>query len=171
MNLKKYIFLCVVIFLSVYEARGAAYQQEEFTAFLERFTTSAAFQYERVRFPLASSIVLLDDDGETEHAYPFTREKWALLDLEMLTPDQVEMEDGSVFVVRFLTDEPDRKEFEAGYQESEVILRVLFDRIDGAWYVTDGYFSWYGYDLPPADLEQTIAGIGEDNEIFQEAYP
>ncbi|MCD8079651.1 MAG: DUF4348 domain-containing protein [Bacteroides sp.] len=171
MDLKKYILLCLLAAFSVCSVRGQAVQPEDFTAFLDRFTTSAAFQYERVRFPLASSIVLLDDDGETEHTYPFTREKWALLDIEMLTPDHVEMEDGSVFVARYLTDEPDRKEFEAGYEESELILRVIFDRVEGEWYVTDGYFSWYGYDLPPAELAQTIAGIVEDNEIFEEAYP
>ena len=53
---------------------------EDFKFFLDKFTSSAAFQYTRIKFPLKTPITLLADDGETEKTFPFTREKWPLLD-------------------------------------------------------------------------------------------
>ena len=53
---------------------------EEFKAFLDKFTSSATFQYTRIKFPLKTPITLLADDGETEKTFPFTKEKWPLLD-------------------------------------------------------------------------------------------
>ena len=49
--------------------------EEDFKTFLQKFTSSASFQYSRVKFPLKSPITLLKDDGETEQTFPFTREK------------------------------------------------------------------------------------------------
>ena len=46
---------------------------EDFKSFLDKFTSSAAFQYTRIKFPLKTPITLLADDGETEKTFPFTR--------------------------------------------------------------------------------------------------
>ena len=53
---------------------------ENFKSFLDKFTSSAAFQYTRIKFPLKTPITLLADDGETEKKFPFTKGKWPLLD-------------------------------------------------------------------------------------------
>ena len=43
---------------------------------------------------------------------------------------------------------------EAGYEESEIDLRVEFEQAaDGKWYVVDCYTGWYGYDLPIGGIE------------------
>lgn len=47
---------------------------EDFKSFLDKFTSSAAFQYTRIKFPLKTPITLLADDGETEKTFPFTKE-------------------------------------------------------------------------------------------------
>ena len=57
---------------------------EEFKSFLDKFTSSAAFQYTRIKFPLKTPITLFEDDGETEKTFPFTKEKWPLLDSETM---------------------------------------------------------------------------------------
>ena len=57
---------------------------EDFKSFLDKFTSSAAFQYTRIKFPLKTPITLLADDGETEKTFPFTKEKWPLLDSETM---------------------------------------------------------------------------------------
>ena len=67
--------------------------------------------------------------------------------------------------------EETHKEFEAGYEESEVDLRVIFDLIDGKWYVTDCYTGWYGYDLPIDDLNETVKQVKEENDTFKELHP
>jgi hypothetical protein len=61
---------------------------EDFKSFLDKFTSSAAFQYTRIKFPLKTPITLLADDGETEKTFPFTREKWPLLDSETMKEEQ-----------------------------------------------------------------------------------
>ncbi len=146
-------------------------EREEFGAFVKKFTSSAAFQYTRVKFPLKTPIVLLAED-ETEKSFPFTREKWPLLDGEMLKAERFTQEDGAVYVSRFTLDEPERKVFEAGYEESEPDLRVEFERqADGKWYVVDCYTGWYGFDLPAEELEQAVESVREENEAFKELHP
>ena len=44
-----------------------------FQSFLKKFTSSASFQYTRVKFPLKTPVTLLADDGETEKTFRFTR--------------------------------------------------------------------------------------------------
>ena len=62
--------------------------------------------------------------------------------------------------------------FEAGYEESEIDLRVEFELLpDGKWYVVDCYTGWYGYDLPIAELKQTIQHVQEENAAFKELHP
>ena len=100
---------------------------EDFKSFLDKFTSSAAFQYTRIKFPLKTPITLLADDGETEKTFPFTKEKWPLLDSETMKEERITQEEGGIYVSKFTLNEPKHKIFEAGYEESEVDLRVEFE--------------------------------------------
>ena len=136
----------------------AAQTGEDFKSFLDKFTSSAAFQYTRVKFP--------------EKTFPFTKEKWPLLDSETLKEERITQEEGGVYVSKFTLNEPAHKVFEAGYEESEIDLRVEFELLpDGKWYVVDCYTGWYGYDLPIAELKQTIQHVQEENAAFKELHP
>ncbi|GAE20794.1 hypothetical protein [Bacteroides pyogenes] len=153
-------------------SEAVAQAGEDFRTFLSKFTASAAFQYTRVKFPLRTPIILLLDDGETEKKFPFTKEKWPLLDAETLKEERVEQEEGGVYVSKFIVNEPKRKVFEAGYEESENDLRVEFELMaDGKWYVVDCYTGWYGHDLPVEELEATVREVKEENEAFKELHP
>ena len=162
----------------------AAQTREDFKSFLDKFTSSAAFQYTRVKFPLKTPVTLLADDGETEKTFPFTKEKWPLLDSETLKEERITQEEGGIYVSKFTLNEPAHKVFEAGYEESEIDLRVEFELLpDGKWYVVDStdmtlgrlasdcYTGWYGYDLPIAELKQTIQHVQEENAAFKELHP
>ena len=70
---------------------------EDFNSFLNKFTSSAVFQYTRIKFPLKTPITLLADDGETEKTFPFTKEKWPLLDSEMLKEERIAQDEGGVY--------------------------------------------------------------------------
>ena len=74
---------------------------EDFKSFLDKFTSSAAFQYTRVKFPLKTPITLLADDGETEKTFPFTKEKWPLLDSETMKEERITQEEGGIYVSKF----------------------------------------------------------------------
>ena len=185
MRAKKYVCCIVVILLltgvsliscgnsSRAKAKEETAQQgEDFKSFLDKFTTSAAFQYSRIKFPLKTPLTLLADDGETEKTFPFTKEKWPLLDSETLKEESITQEEGGVYVSKFTTNEAGHKVFEAGYEESEVDLRVDFQLMpDGKWYVTDCYTGWYGYDLPISELKETISQVQEENATFKEMHP
>lgn len=167
MNAKRILLcLCTTVFTLTSWA-----VDDDFKTFLEKFTSSAAFQYTRIKFPLKSPIVLLEDDGETEKSYPFTKEKWPLLDAETLKEERIVQDEGGVYVSKFTVNEPTHKEFEAGYEESELDLRVVFEQINGQWFVTDCYTGWYGGDLPISELKETIRQVQEENKAFEEAYP
>ena len=129
--------------------------EETFQSFLKKFTSSASFQYTRVKFPLKTPITLLTDSGNSE----------------TLKEERITQEEGGIYVSKFTVNEPTHKEFEAGYEESEVDLRVIFDLIDGKWYVTDCYTGWYGYDLPIDDLNETVKQVKEENDTFKELHP
>ena len=78
------------------------------------------------------------DDGETEKTFPFTKEKWPLLDSETLKEERITQEEGGIYVSKFTLNEPKHKIFEAGYEESEVDLRVEFEcRLtgNGMWWI------------------------------------
>lgn len=79
----RFVF-CLFAALMLTTLNSLAAEEEDFKTFLQKFTSSASFQYSRIKFPLKSPIALLKDDGETEQTFPFTREKWALLDEETL---------------------------------------------------------------------------------------
>lgn len=164
-----HLVLCLLAALMLPSAGVAA--DEDFREFLKEFTSSANFQYSRVRFPLLTPIALLEEDGETEKTFPFTREKWALLGEDAFRVERITEEEGGIFVSRFVKDEPAHKEFEAGYDESEVSLRVVFELIDGKWYVTDCYNDWFNFDLPISELQETIRMIDEENTTFKEMHP
>jgi hypothetical protein len=143
---------------------------EDFENFLSKFTASVPFQYARIKFPLESPLLVLNDDGE-EIPVAFVRKMWPLLDAEAFrvyrTETQDEME--GVYVAQYVLDEADRKEFEAGYEDGELDLRVVFNRgDDGNWYVTDAYTGWYSNDMSIADLDEAIRQVAEENQIFQE---
>ena len=111
-------------------------------------------------------------DGETEKTFPFTEEKWPLLDSETMKEERITQEEGGIYVSKFTLNEPKHKIFEAGYEESEVDLRVEFElQADGKWYVVDCYTGWYGYDLPIGELKQTIQNVKEENTTFKEIHP
>lgn len=164
----RYVF-CLFAALTLFVSGSRA--GEDFKTFLQKFTTSASFQYSRVKFPLKSPITLLKDDGETEQSFPFTREKWPLLDAETMKEGRITEEEGGVYVSHFTADQPAMKEFEAGYEESEPSLRVTFELIDGKWYVTDCYNDWYNIDLPIGELEETVRTVQEENRAFEKQHP
>ena len=99
---------------------------EDFKSFLDKFTSSAAFQYTRIKFPLKTPITLLADDGETEKTFPFTREKWPLLDSETMKEERITQEEGGIYVSKFTLNKPKHKIYEAGYEKSEDELRIEF---------------------------------------------
>lgn len=159
--------LCTALMLST----NSLVAEEDFKTFLQKFTSSASFQYSRIKFPLKSPIILLKDDGETEQKFPFTRDKWPLLDEETLKEGRITEEEGGVYISRFTVNKATLKEFEAGYDESEPSLRIVFELIGDKWYVTDCYNDWYNFDLPIGELEETVRTIQEENRVFEELHP
>ena len=151
----RFVF-CLFAALMLTTLNGLAAEEEDFKTFLQKFTSSASLQYSRIKFPLKS---------------PFTREKWALLDEETLKEGRTTEEEGGTYISHFTVNEPAHKEFEAGYDESEPSLRVVFELTDGKWYVTDCYNDWYNFDLPINELEETIQAVQEENKAFEELHP
>ena len=143
---------------------------QSFESFLDKFTASAAFQYSRIKFPLESDITLTTESG-AEKTYPFTKEKWPLLDADCFKVERVMQEEGDIYVAKYAVNDPKHKEYEAGYEESELDLRVVFDLIDGKWYVTDCYNAWYSFDLLVEEFEETVRQVQEENKLFMEQYP
>ena len=167
----RFVF-CLFAALMLTTLNGLAAEEEDFKTFLQKFTSSASFQYSRIKFPLKSPIALLKDDGETEQTFPFTREKWALLDEETLKEGRTTEEEGGTYISHFTVNEPAHKEFEAGYDESEPSLRVVFELTDGKWYVTDCYNDWYNFALPLNELGggALYGRHGSPKERFTEEY-
>lgn len=168
--MKTHIRICLLLITLLCAPTGCA-AGEDFAEFLQKFTTSARFQYSRVKFPLKTPITLLKEDGETEQSFPFTRDKWPLLDAASLQTGRMTDEEGGVYVAQFTTNQDTRKEFEAGYEESEPSLRISFTLIGGEWYVTDCYNDWFNADLIVSDLPETLKEITAENEAFQEQWP
>lgn len=160
--------LFAALALSTPDSRASG---EDFKTFLRSFTSSASFQYSRIKFPLKTPIVLFQHDGETEVIFSFTRDRWPLLGEEALKEGRVTEEEGGIYVSRFTVDEPTHKEFEAGYEESEPSLRIVFELMDGQWYVTDCYNDWFNSDLPIDEMEETLHTIREENKAFEALHP
>lgn len=164
------LFLFVLL-IAAGKVSHAQQVPEDFTAFLAKFTSSASFQYSRIRFPLESDILLLNDNEE-EVAFPFSQEKWPLLEMESFNVGRTFLdEEESYYLSGFVLDEPERKEFEAGYEESDLDLRVVFVLVGGEWLVVDCYNSWYSYDLPAEELEEVIDQVKSENLLFIQTYP
>ena len=94
-----------------------------------------------------------------------------MLDEETLKEGRTTEEEGGTYISHFTVNEPAHKEFEAGYDESEPSLRVVFELTDGKWYVIDCYNDWYNFDLPISELEETIQAVQEENKAFEELHP
>lgn len=94
-----YCLLMIVLFAGIPTGKAVAQSGEDFKPFfLDKFTSSAAFQYTRIKFPLKTPITLLADDGETEKTFPFTKEKWPLLDSETMKEERIAQEEGGEFM-------------------------------------------------------------------------
>jgi hypothetical protein len=143
----------------------------DFETFLNHFTNSAAFQYSRVKFPLKTPISLMSDDGTTEKKYPFTKEKWPLLTKEILKVSRTVSEGGGVYISKFTVDTPTHKVFEAGYEDSDIDVHVVFDLINGQWFVTDCFIGWYSYDMSAGELREAIRQVQKQNQTFINAHP
>lgn len=164
-------WLILVLLIAASIPACAQYSAEDFNGFLKEFTSSASFQYSRIHFPLESEVVLLDSKEE-EKSFPFTKEMWPLLDEDCLKVERVFLdEEGAYYVSHYVLNESDRKEFEAGYEESDLDLRVVFVRMDGKWFVVDCYNSWYSYDLPAEEIDEAIRQVKEENLIFIQTNP
>lgn len=166
-----FVFCLFAVFQLATASGRATAANEDFRTFLRKFTSSASFQYSRIQFPLKSPIVLLEEDGEKEQTFPFTRDKWALLGEDAFKEEHITEEEGGTYISHFTVDTAERKEFEAGYEESESSLRVVFELIGGKWYLTDCYTDWYNFDLPINELPETISTIAEENKAFEEMHP
>ena len=94
-----------------------------------------------------------------------------MLDEETLKEGRITEEEGGVYISRFTVNKATLKEFEAGYDESEPSLRIVFELIGDKWYVTDCYNDWYNFDLPIGELEETVRTIQEENRAFEELHP
>ena len=180
-SLLSFLFLALLAGVSVFSFgktylftdKAEAVEQsagEDFESFLDKFTTSAAFQYSRVKFPLETPITLITDNGD-EKTYPFTKERWPLLNGESFSIERTVQEEGAVYIAHYVVDEADHKEYEAGYEESELDLRVVFKLINGKWYVTDCYNAWYSFDLPVEEFADTVSQVQEENNTFKQENP
>ena len=121
MRIKKFVsglFACIVfagILLiscanhSKAKGENVGTEIEDFESFLEKFTSSAAFQYTRIKFPMKTPITLMTDDGNSEKTFPFTKDKWPLLDSETLKEERITQEEGGIYVSKFTLNEPGHK--------------------------------------------------------------
>lgn len=144
---------------------------ENFEEFLKKFTTSAKFQYSRIKFPLPSSIIYSIDDGKTDKEVPFSKEKWALLNADTFKEQRIATEDGAVYITQYTEKEPTSRVFQAGYEESENDLLIEFGLIDGKWYVVDCMTGWFNYDLNEDEMNEAINAIAQENKTFIKQYP
>ncbi len=141
---------------------------KDFDSFLKKFTANAEFQYSRVRFPLKTPIYLLKED-DTEEEVPFAEGEWVLLGADDLKEYKKTTSHGILFG-QFSVKEENHVEYEAGLEESELDLSVVFDRIDGKWYVTDCYNSWYG-EATTENFDATVYEAQQKNQEFIEKHP
>ena len=165
------LFLSLFIFFMAGCLTAAMAQDsadKDFDSFLKKFTSSAEFQYSRVRFPLESPILLVNQDG-TEQEVPFTMDEWPLLSATDLKERKQETQDG-IYFGQFTVKKPDHIEFESGLEESELDLSIVFDLVDGKWYVTDCFNGWYG-SVSPEDLDSTVYEVQQKNREFEKKHP
>lgn len=146
-------------------------QEEDFGAFLKQFTSSASFQMERIQFPLKSSIVLYNEVEDRDEQIPFTKELWPLVGEEIFKVGRTPLDEGGVYLSHFKVDTKNKKVFEAGLEESELDLKIEFNRINGKWYVVDCYTAWYDFSLPFEEFPAVKQQVEEENKSFREDHP
>ena len=170
--MKKSLFaISVFLFMQVVNLAAVMAQNEpdaSFDAFLKKFTTSAEFQLARVKFPVTTPIFLVDDNGN-EQEVPFTQEEWPLLGEKELKEFEQNTQD-VIYFGRFAVKEENHVEFESGLEESELDLSLIFDLVDGKWYVTDCFNGIYGA-VPAADFDATVYEVQQKNEQFLKKHP
>jgi len=172
--MKKNSLVIYLLFLSLFATilpANAASGEENFNSFLKKFTTSAAFQYSRIKFPLKTDIVLSLGDGENDKSFPFTKREWPLLDSETFVEERNEVEGEGVYISKFTVKKPTHVEFESGYEESELDLRVSFDLINGKWFLTDCYTEWYNFNVLASELNQVVLEVQAENKDFIKQNP
>jgi hypothetical protein len=172
--MKKNSLIICLLFLSLFTNAFPANTvsgEEDFSTFLKKFTSSASFQYSRIKFPLKTDIVLSIGDGENEKSFPFTKREWPLLDDEVFVEERNEVEGEGVYVSKFKVKESAHMEFEAGYEESELDLRVSFDLINGKWFLTDCYTGWYNFNVLASELNKTVLEVQVENKDFVKQHP
>ena len=65
----RFVF-CLFAALMLTTLNGLAAEEEDFKTFLQKFTSSASFQYSRIKFPLKSPIALLKDEVRRNRLFP-----------------------------------------------------------------------------------------------------
>lgn len=168
-----FVFVFTVLYLgsNVYGDNSASQDDKDFASFLSQFTNSAAFQYSRIKFPLKSPITLMADDGKSEKTFPFTRDKWPLLSADILKVKNETTPEGATYIAKFIIDQPAHKEFQAGYEDSEIDLKLVFDLIGGKWYVTDCYTAWYNFELSIEEYRDAVRQVQRENADFIKVHP
>lgn len=144
---------------------------KDFASFIKHFTESAAFQYSRIKFPLKTPITLMADDGKSEKTFAFTKEKWPLLSSELMKEKNESSPNGGTYIAKFIIDNPTHKEFQAGYEDSEIDLKVVFDLIDDKWFVTDCYTGWYNFELSIGEFKEAVRHVQVENATFSKVHP
>ena len=169
MEKNKFLSLFILLISGCFMMANAQDEADkDFDSFLKKFTSSAEFQYSRVRFPLETPIFLLNEDG-TEQEMPFTMNEWPLLSEEDMKERRLNTQDG-VYFARFNVKEKNHVEFEAGLEESELDLNVVFDLVDGKWYVIDCFSGWYG-SATPNDIDAIVYEVQQKNQDFEKKRP
>ena len=100
-----YSLITCLLFLTnieTFAVETPANDRENFDTFLIQFTNSAKFQLSRIKFPLKSAIVLVTEDGDTEKSFPFTQEKWPLLEEGAFNVERIENDEGRVYLSNFI---------------------------------------------------------------------
>lgn len=171
MNRKRiYLYVLSLVLMSFITLNTYA-KNEDFNTFIKHFVTSAEFQYSRVKFPLKSPIVIVSDSLQKEILVPFTKDKWPLIDSTVIVEDRVEELEGGVFVSEYIVNEPDKKVFRAGYEESEFELYLVFNLIDQKWYVVDCYTAWFAFLSSLEELNEVLKELRSENALYVECFP
>ena len=166
--MRKFILVIGLLAGNIFMLLSQNQADKDFDSFLEQFVSSAEFQYSRVRFPLETPIILVGEDG-VEQEFPFTMEEWPLLTAEDLKIFKKVTPEGTFFG-SFSPKNKDHIEYESGLEESELDLSVIFDLVDGKWYVTDCFNSCYA-NATPDNIDGIIYEVQQTNREFMEKYP
>lgn len=166
-----FVFSVLCFGSNVYGNTPTPQNDKDFASFLSQFTKSAAFQYSRIKFPLKSPITIMADDGKSEKTFVFTRDKWPLLSADILQVKNESSPEGGTYIAKYTVDEPNHKVFQAGYEDSEIDLKIVFDLIGGKWFVTDCYTAWYNFELSQEEYIDALHQVQKENTSFIKVHP